>query len=76
MNLKVVEELEESSLELCYELVEAQPPMLRPHVEALNEKELKLVNDESPKLELKQLPSHLRYVFLGERNIYLVIVGV
>ena len=76
MNLKVVEELEDSSLELCYELVEAQPPSLGHTYEALNEKELEPVNDESPKLELKQLPSHLRYVFLGERNIYLVIVGV
>ncbi|OMO62746.1 reverse transcriptase [Corchorus capsularis] len=28
-----------------------------------------------PKLELEQLPSHLRYVFLGESNTYLVIIS-
>ena len=50
---KVVEKLEDNSLELCYVLIEAQPPMLRPHIEALDDKDLKPVKDEPLKLELK-----------------------
>jgi hypothetical protein len=31
--------------------------------------------DEAPKLGLKQLPSHLRYVLLGNDNTYPVIIS-
>ena len=71
----MVEELEDNNLELCYELIEAQPPMLRPHVKVLDDMELKSIKDEPPKLELKQLSSHLRYLFLGKRDSYPIIVN-
>ncbi|KAK4722172.1 hypothetical protein R3W88_012405 [Solanum pinnatisectum] len=32
--------------------------------------------DEPPKLELKALPSYLRYVFLGQNNILSVIIAI
>ena len=30
---------------------------------------------ETPKVELKELPSHLKYVFLGENNTFPVIIA-
>ena len=55
--------------------MEVQLPNLRPYIEALDDNEFKLAKEEPPKLELKQLPSHLRYAFLSDRDIYLVIVS-
>ena len=49
--------------------------MLRPYIKALNDKELKPVKNERPKLEVEQLPSYLRYTFLGERDTCPVIVS-
>ena len=53
MNPKIVEEWGDNSLELCHELMEAQSPKLKSHIEALDEKEFKPSKDEPPKLELK-----------------------
>ena len=30
---------------------------------------------EAPKLKLKQLPSHLRYIYLGENSTVLIIIS-
>ena len=75
MNPKIVEEWDDNGMELCHQLMEAQSPRLKSHMETLDEKEFKLPKDEPPKLELKQLPSHLRYAFLGEKDTYPVIVN-
>ena len=48
------------------------------HVDVLNDVEKIQDSVEAkpnPKLELKQLPSHLRYAFLGDSSIFSVIIS-
>ena len=59
----------------CVKFLEALPPITH-----LKEKEKlcmtkEAVKEEPPKLELKPLPSTLKYAFLGGNNSYPVIIG-
>ena len=76
VNSKMAEEFEDSNLQLCHELLEAQPVVSQPFSDTLTrDKELQPVSKEPPQLELKQLPIHLRYAFLGEGDTYPVIIS-
>ncbi|XP_048235993.1 uncharacterized protein LOC125371330 [Ricinus communis] len=75
---KIEENLDEEVLDFHDKLDEAIPMSLDENtIKSLDSpirKELEIIN-EPPKLELKELPNMLKYVFLGEGNIYLVIVA-
>ena len=76
VNSKMVEKLEDSNLQLCHELFKAQPVVSQPFSDTLTlDKELQLVSKEPPKLELKQLPIHLRYTFLSKGDTYAVVIS-
>jgi len=51
-------------LKLDFDLKNKKTPPAKPSIE------------EPPKLELKVLPSHLRYVFLGESNTLPIIIAI
>ena len=57
------------------ELFDENPPMEDLGVEELVEEELNPLPKEAPKVELKPLPSNLRYEFLGPNSTYPVIVN-
>jgi len=57
------------------ELLDENPPMEDLVVEELVEEELNPPPKEAPKVELKPLPSNLRYEFLGPNSTYPVIVN-
>ena len=44
-------------------------------IEVNNELKLKPSVEEPPKLELKQLPDHLEYAFLGDNSIFPIIIA-
>ena len=67
VNSKMAKELEDNNLQLCHELLEAQLVVSQPLSDILTrDRELQLVSEEPPKLEVKQLSIDLRYAFLGE----------
>jgi len=57
------------------ELFDENPPMEDLGVEELVEEELNPLPKEAPKVELKPLPSNLRYEFLGPNSTYPVFVN-
>lgn len=57
------------------ELLNRTPPMEGLSVEELVKEEPALLPKEAPKVELKTLPSNLRYAFLGPNSTYPVIVN-
>ncbi|XP_039687849.1 uncharacterized protein [Medicago truncatula] len=57
------------------ELLDRTPPMKDLSVEGLVKEEPTLQPKEAPKVELKTLPSNLRYEFLGPNSTYPVIVN-
>ncbi|XP_039687886.1 uncharacterized protein [Medicago truncatula] len=57
------------------ELLNRTPPMEGLSVEELVKEEPALLPKEAPKVELKPLPSNLRYEFLGPNSTYPVIVN-
>jgi len=64
---------ESQEVETCISNLEASPPMTTTAqpIEELKKEE----KDDSPKVELKQLPSHLWYAFLGEKSTFPVIIS-
>nr|GEW56420.1 reverse transcriptase domain-containing protein [Tanacetum cinerariifolium] len=44
-------------------------------LKVIEPKENKSLNDEPPKVELKELPPHLEYIFLGDNNKWPVIIA-
>nr|GFB93870.1 reverse transcriptase domain-containing protein [Tanacetum cinerariifolium] len=44
-------------------------------LKVIEPKENKSSNDEPPKVELKELPPHLKYAFLGDNNKWPVIIS-
>nr|GEX75249.1 reverse transcriptase domain-containing protein [Tanacetum cinerariifolium] len=50
-------------------------PEAHKDLKGIEPKEDKSSNDEPPKVELKELPPHLKYAFLGDNNKWLVIIA-
>nr|GEX31295.1 putative reverse transcriptase domain-containing protein [Tanacetum cinerariifolium] len=50
-------------------------PGIHKDLKVIEPKENKSSNDEPPELELKELPPHLEYAFLGDNNKWLVIIS-
>ncbi|XP_039684977.1 uncharacterized protein [Medicago truncatula] len=65
----------EGEAEAYEELLNRIPPMEGLSVEELVKEEPALLPKEAPKVELKPLPSNLRYEFLGPNSTYPVIVN-
>ena len=62
----------------CERYLEATPlfpPLMQPKVEDLKSCQLTSPPKEPPKLELKPLPSNLRYAFLGQDSTFPVIIN-
>ena len=67
-----------SEVEMCARYLEANPPYTRrPRFEELGPGSVKHLPSvqQPPKIELKQLPSHLRYAYLGESSTLPVIIA-
>lgn len=67
-----------SEIETCARFLETNPPyMRRRYFEELRTRTSQSVPSiqQPPKLELKQLPPHLRYAYLGESSILPVIIS-
>ncbi|KAL5569930.1 hypothetical protein UlMin_026505 [Ulmus minor] len=80
LNGKTLGTLDDEGIIECYNNLDALPIYECP--KSLKFKELGVFNvnnvsskKEPPKLELKQLPSHLRYAFLEESSFYPVIIN-
>nr|GEV10580.1 reverse transcriptase domain-containing protein [Tanacetum cinerariifolium] len=50
-------------------------PKIHKDLNMIEPKENKSSNDEPPKVELKELPPHLKYAFLGDNNKWPVIIS-
>nr|GEW83155.1 reverse transcriptase domain-containing protein [Tanacetum cinerariifolium] len=50
-------------------------PRIHKDLKVIEPKENKSLNDEPPEVELKELPPHLEYVFLGDNNKWPVIIS-
>nr|GEU41741.1 reverse transcriptase domain-containing protein [Tanacetum cinerariifolium] len=50
-------------------------PKIHKDLKVIEPKENKSSNDEPPEVELKELPPHLKYVFLGDNNKWPVIIA-
>ena len=62
----------------CERYLEATPPFppsMEPKVEDLKSCQPASPLEEPPKLELKPIPSNLRYAFLGQDSTFLVIIN-
>ncbi|KAI4323810.1 hypothetical protein L6164_023390 [Bauhinia variegata] len=61
----------------CKAMLDALPIHVSPHFSVLSIGKIETIETKPapPKLELKPLPVHLKYVFLGEEETYLVIIS-
>nr|GEV47247.1 hypothetical protein [Tanacetum cinerariifolium] len=50
-------------------------PRIHKDLKVIKPKENKSSNDEPPEVELKELPPHLEYAFLGDNNMWPVIIS-
>ena len=78
LTLSTLVKSKDAEVKECERYLEATPlfpPSMQPKVEDLKSCQPTSPPKEPPKLELKLLPSNLRYAFLGQDSTFLVIIN-